>query len=94
MLPGSDHRPLPAPLLTPQALCAQLSISYRTYARLVRAGMPHVLVLTARRYDLAEVVVWLRARAPRGLATGRPRRPAGSGDQLVRHLKMLARGGR
>lgn len=37
-LPPSDTRPLP--LLTPQALCAQLSISYRTYSRLVRAGLP------------------------------------------------------
>ena len=58
------------PLLTPQALCAQLSISYRSYSRLVRAGMPYVPVLTARRYDLAEVTAWLRARSPRVTGSG------------------------
>lgn len=76
------------PLLTPQALCAQLSISYRSYSRLVRAGMPYVPVLTARRYDLAEVTAWLRAPAP-----ARVTRWKSNDDNLVRHLKMLARGG-
>lgn len=95
-LPMSDVVLRVAPLLTPQALCTQLSISYRTYSRLVRAGMPHVFVLTARRYDLAEVTAWLRTRA--GSGVGRPRRrspmPAPQDDQLVRHLKLLARGRR
>jgi hypothetical protein len=94
MLPGSDHHPLPAPLLTPKALCVQLSICPRSYSRLVRAGLPHVLVLTARRYDIAEVVAWLRVQTPKGAAVGRSRMPSVSDDQLVRHLKLLARGRR
>ena len=88
--------PRPAPLLTPQALCLQLSICYRSYSRLVRAGLPCVWVLTARRYDLGEVTAWLRARAATPVAPTRARatlhaRPDES--QLVRHLKMLARAG-
>ena len=76
------------PLLTPQALCAQLSISYRSYSRLVRAGMPYVPMLTARRYDLAEVTAWLRAQAGHGAASSMPRwKP--NDDNLTRHLKML-----
>jgi hypothetical protein len=94
MLPGSDHYLLPAPLLTPKALCAQLAICPRTYSRLVRAGMPHVLVLTARRYDVAEVVAWLRTRSVPVPATVQRRTVAPQDDQLVRHLKLLARGGR
>jgi hypothetical protein len=90
MLPISEHDPL-APLLTPKALCAQLSISPRTYSRLVRAGMPPVWVLTARRYDVAEVVAWLRVQTPKGARVGRPQRPAVFDDQMVRHLKLLAR---
>ena len=83
-----------SPLLTPQALCAQLSMSYRSYSRLVRAGMPYVPVLTARRYDLAEVMAWLRAKAaPVPASTRRAPRWQPSEDQMVRHLKMLARGG-
>ena len=96
-LPPSDTRPLP--LLTPQALCAQLSISYRTYQRLVRAGLPYVPVLTARRYDVTEVVAWLRAQSAGQPGSARARagrmpllRP--QDDQLVRHLKMLAHHGR
>ena len=99
MLPGSDHQPLPAPLLTPKALCTQLSICPRTYSRLVRNGMPHVLVLTARRYDIAEVLAWLRMRSAAAAAPVRDRYrtkilPCTLGDQMVRHLKLLARGGR
>ena len=91
-LPSSATRPLP--LLTPQALCAQLSISPRTYSRLVRAGMPCTFVLTARRYDVAEVVAWLRARTPRVMATGRTRTTAPADDRLVQQLKLLANRGR
>ena len=84
-----------APLLTPQALCAQLSISYRSYSRLVRAGMPCVPVLSARRYDLAEVTAWLRGRAvPLETQARRARSSARVDDHMVRHLKMLARAGR
>lgn len=90
----NDQAPVAPPLLTSQALCAQLSISYRTYSRLVRAGMPCTFVLTARRYDLAEVTAWLRARAPRVMGSVRTRMPVAHDGQLVQHLKMLARGGR
>lgn len=96
-LPSSATRPLP--LLTPRALCAQLSISYRTYSRLVLAGLPYVPVLTARRYDVTEVVAWLRAQSAGQPGSARARagrmpllRP--QDDQLVRHLKMLAHHGR
>lgn len=89
-----EQTPLASPLLTPQALCGQLSISYRTYSRLVRAGMPCTFVLSARRYDVAEVTAWLRARAPRVMGTVRTRMPVRADDQLVQHLKLLARGGR
>ena len=92
-LPSSDTRPLP--LLTPQALCVQLSISCRTYQRLVRAGLPFVPVLTARRYDVAEVVAWLRAQS--AVQPGMERARAGrmpllrpDDDQLVRRLKLMA----
>ena len=96
-LPSSDTRPLP--LLTPQALCAQLSISYRTYSRLVRAGLPFVPVMTARRYEVAEVLDWLRAQSAvkRGPAKARAvRMPLlrPQDDQLVRQLKQLANRGR
>jgi hypothetical protein len=96
-LPSSATRPLP--LLTPQALCAQLSISYRTYSRIVRAGWPFVPVLTARRYEVAEVVDWLRAKSAvqRGQAKVRAvRMPLlrPQDDQLVRQLKLLANRGR
>jgi hypothetical protein len=94
MLSSADTRSRPAPLLTPKALCAQLSICPRTYSRLVRAGMPHVLVLTARRYDLAEVTAWLRTRTTRVAETRRTRRRLPQDDQLVQHLKLLARGRR
>lgn len=97
-LPMSATPALSAPLLTPKALCAQLSICLRTYSRLVRAGMPHVFVLTARRYDLAEVTAWLRTRttalAKPGLHRRRAPMPSPQDDQLVRHLKLLARGQR
>ena len=83
---------LPAPLLTPKDLCAQLSICPRTYARLVQQGLPCVWVLSARRYDLAEVTVWLRDRAAE--AGTRSVRALPPDDGLVRHLKLLARGGR
>lgn len=94
MLSSADTRSRPAPLLTPKALCVQLSICPRTYSRLVRAGMPHVLVLTARRYDLAEVTAWLRTRSAPVPATVQRRTVAPQDDQLVRHLKLLARGRR
>lgn len=94
MLSSADTRSRPAPLLTPKALCVQLSICPRTYSRLVRAGMPHVLVLTARRYDLAEVTAWLRTRTTRVVRTVRPRIGARPDDQLIQHLKLLARGRR
>lgn len=93
-LPMSAARSLSAPLLTPKALCAQLSICPRTYSRLVRAGMPHIWVLTARRYDLTEVTAWLRTRTPKVTGTVRPRVTAPQDEQLVRHLKLLARGRR
>ena len=93
MLPVDASHPLPAPLLTPKALCLQLSICSRSYSRLVRAGLPHVLVLTARRYDIAEVLAWLRTRST-AAAVGRSRMPSVYDDQLVRHLKLLARGRR
>ena len=92
--------PHTAPLLTPKALCVQLSICPRTYSRLVRAGMPHVLVLTARRYDLVEVTAWLRRRSPSVVEAPRPRRmprprmSARHDSEMVRHLKLLARAGR
>lgn len=91
--------PSPAPLLTPQALCRQLSICYRSYTRLVRAGLPCIYVLTARRYDLAEVLRWLRSQAAVQPAMAQPRawrmpRFGPADDQLVRHLKLLAHHGR
>ena len=94
MLPVSNPCAHPAPLLTPQALCAQLSMSYRTYSRLVRAGMPCLYVLTARRYDVGEVTAWLRARAPRVMGSVRTRMPRRADGTLLRQLKMLARRGR
>ena len=94
MLPSSDLRALPTPLLTPKALCTQFSICPRTYSRLVRAGMPCVFVLTARRYDVAEVTAWLRTRAPRVEEPARTRRRLPQDDQLVQQLKLLARGRR
>lgn len=90
-----DASPFSPLLLTPQALCAQLSISYRSYSRLVRAGMPYVPMLSARRYDLAEVTAWLRAQAaPVTASMRRVPRWQPSDDHLVQHLKLLARGGR
>jgi hypothetical protein len=94
MLPVAEHHHLPAPLLTPKALCAQLSICPRTYSRLVRQGLPCVWVLTARRYDLAEVTAWLRQRASVASTPPPRRRVWPEDDQLVRHLKLLARGRR
>ena len=89
-----DSRPLPAPLLTTKDLCTQLSICPRTYARLVQQGLPCVWVLSARRYDLAEVTVWLRDRAPQAETKRRAARALPTDDGLVRHLKLLARGSR
>ena len=89
-----EQTTLAPPLLTSQALCAQLSMSYRTYSRLVRAGMPCLYVLTARRYDVAEVTAWLRARAPKSMATVRTRMPFRYDGTLMRELKMLARAGK
>lgn len=94
MLRVDKPQHLPAPLLTPKDLCAQLSICPRTYARLVQQGLPCVWVLSARRYDLAEVMSWLRDRAPQAMQGKRTVRALPPDDGLVRHLKLLARGSR
>lgn len=49
-------------LLTPDELCAQLSISRSKLDSLNTAGIPHVRVGSVRRYILAEVIGWLRAQ--------------------------------
>jgi hypothetical protein len=63
--------PSPTPFVDGRELCRLLACSPATRDRLVRAGMPHVLVSESRRYDVAACHAWLEARteapAPRAL---------------------------
>ena len=63
-----DAQSRPALLMTEERVAAELlDVSTRTVRdRLLPDGLPHVLVGDQRRYDPAEVLEWLRARAPRG----------------------------
>lgn len=47
-------------LITPADLAMALSVSSATVTRLVQRGCPHVLLGSARRFRLAEVVAWLK----------------------------------
>ena len=60
------------------------------------AKLPLILaaLLEAKAQGMEEAVAWLRVQTPKGAAVGRPRMPSVSDDQLVRHLKLLARGRR
>lgn len=77
-------------LLTPDELCVKLKISRRTYTRLMQQGMPHRLVLTARRYVFADVLAWLPRRAVLG-RVGLVRPSGSSNGGLLAHLKQLAK---
>lgn len=59
-----DHdRPQAQPeLLTAVQLCEKLQISRNTLGRLQHEGLPRVMVLDAPRYDLDDVMAWLKAR--------------------------------
>lgn len=60
----APHAAEPAPaLLTAVQLCNQLQVSKQTLNRLVQLGLPRVFVLESPRYDLGEVIAWLRARS-------------------------------
>jgi hypothetical protein len=70
-------------LLTPAELRERLKISMTTYRRLLRRGLPHVLVMSDRRFIWPVVLGWLpKSTAP----VARPSRPVPSID-LVRMLK-------
>ena len=59
----------PPPLLDRVGIGKALGVSVATVDRLVRQGMPHVLVAEARRFELLAVLEWLRART-QGCANG------------------------
>ncbi|MEI9950820.1 MAG: helix-turn-helix domain-containing protein [Pseudomonadota bacterium] len=50
-------------LLTSDQLASRLSLSQKTIRRYRALGMPCVPVGRCFRYDLAQVLVWLRGRA-------------------------------
>jgi hypothetical protein len=52
----------PRRLLDRVGIGRALGVSVATVDRLVRQGMPHVLVAEARRFELPSVLEWLRAR--------------------------------
>lgn len=58
--------------LTRQQLCAQLAISESTVRRLELDGLPCKAGRGGKRYDLAGVKAWLRARWPAPVATVPP----------------------
>jgi hypothetical protein len=49
----------PAALLTKRALAAHLSVSVFHVDRLVKSGLPHVLVGSRPRFDLSACMAWL-----------------------------------
>lgn len=50
-------------LLDRNSLARSLGVSTSTVDRLVRTGLPCLLVCEARRFELAAVLEWLRARS-------------------------------
>ena len=46
--------------VTPSELRSSLNISRSTLRRLVEKGCPHILVQSARRFAIEEVLAWLR----------------------------------
>jgi hypothetical protein len=54
---------LPEPLLDRAGVGRALDVSTATIDRLVRVGMPCVLVAEARRFELPAVLEWLRTRS-------------------------------
>jgi hypothetical protein len=56
----------PAPLLDRVGIGRALDVSVATVDRLVRQGMPCLLVAEARRFELPAVLQWLRARKAGG----------------------------
>jgi hypothetical protein len=63
----SELEPQPRPaLLNRQQLGRELGCSAPTITRLMRDGMPHVVLGTVPRYELDAVLRWLRERAARG----------------------------
>jgi excisionase family DNA binding protein len=50
-------------MLTPAELAAHLRTSERTVARMVLDGCPSMLVGHRRRFELAEVIAWIREKA-------------------------------
>jgi predicted DNA-binding transcriptional regulator AlpA len=49
-------------LLTREQVCEALQISLSTIARLQREGMPCVRIYEAPRFELENVVAWMKAR--------------------------------
>jgi hypothetical protein len=74
--------------LTRQQLCAQLQVSESTVRRLELEGLPFSLESKSKRYDLAAVKAWAKARRPQAT---RERRPAEvMRDALLRDPATLA----
>lgn len=49
-------------LVKSTGLASALSVSKATITRMCRSGCPHVRVGTERRFDVAEVIAWLKNR--------------------------------
>ncbi|MBK8994614.1 MAG: hypothetical protein IPM35_02535 [Myxococcales bacterium] len=64
----ADHGPAqPAPALVDRAgLARALSVSLSSVDRLLREGCPRVRIGDAPRFDVADVIAWLRARQAGG----------------------------
>lgn len=60
-LADREAAPLPA-LLDSAGLARELSCSVVHVRALVKRGLPHVMVGDARRFELPQVLAWLRAR--------------------------------
>ena len=59
----AESRLVEAPVLVDRAgLARALHVSVATVGRLARLGMPAVLVGDVPRYEVAEVIAWLRSR--------------------------------
>lgn len=56
----------PLPLMDRVGISRTLHVSVSTVDRLVRQGMPHVMVAEARRFEPGEVLAWLRNRGNNG----------------------------
>lgn len=53
--------PIPA-LIDRRTLARELGVSQPTITRMLRAGMPHLVLGSVPRFELGRVIEWLRSR--------------------------------